>query len=244
MPPSRQLGTEVPSYAAFRMERILGTSIGFATPRSRASTTPRTSGTRSGSSSTAPGASPPTSTAPPRRSSAPRAGASTWPRVSAPVNTEPVDLAPEPCTRAQPGVSAYEIDPWSVPRRTKVALLQDWSRRLLAAPRRRPRRHLPVRRQGEQVLRRPRGHRDDPAAGAPVSRSSTRSPSTPTPAPSRPWAPIAPPVGRGWEYLDRHRVGLGRRARAACPGGWSRSSTPPASNRVATTWSSTRPTCG
>jgi len=54
-------------------------------------------------------------------------------KISAPVNTEPVDLAPEP---AHQGTwrSSYEIDPWSVPQEDKLALLQDWSRRLLAAP--------------------------------------------------------------------------------------------------------------
>ncbi len=54
-------------------------------------------------------------------------------RVSAPVNTEPVDLTPEP---AHQGMwrSAYRIDPWSVPHDDKIALLQAWSRQLLDAP--------------------------------------------------------------------------------------------------------------
>lgn len=55
-------------------------------------------------------------------------------RVSAPVNTEPVDLSPEPVHRDGTWVSAYEVDPWSVPVETRVALLQDWSRRVLDAP--------------------------------------------------------------------------------------------------------------
>jgi TldD protein len=53
-------------------------------------------------------------------------------RVSSPVNTEPVDLSPEPAHQGT-WVSAYEIDPWSVPNDDKVALLQSWSRRLLDA---------------------------------------------------------------------------------------------------------------
>jgi TldD protein len=52
-------------------------------------------------------------------------------RVSAPVNTEPVDLSPEPVHRDGTWVSSYEIDPWHVPVETRVALLQDWSRRVL-----------------------------------------------------------------------------------------------------------------
>ena len=53
--------------------------------------------------------------------------------VSAPVNTEPVVLAPEPSHGEQVWISAYEIDPFDVPDAEKVALLGDWSRRLLAA---------------------------------------------------------------------------------------------------------------
>jgi TldD protein len=53
--------------------------------------------------------------------------------VSAPVNTEPVVLAPEPSHGEQVWVSAYEIDPFDVPDAEKTALLAEWSRRLLAA---------------------------------------------------------------------------------------------------------------
>ena len=53
--------------------------------------------------------------------------------VSAPVNTEPVVLAPEPSHGEQVWISSYEIDPFDVPDSEKVALLGDWSRRLLAA---------------------------------------------------------------------------------------------------------------
>jgi TldD protein len=53
--------------------------------------------------------------------------------VSAPVNTEPVVLAPEPSHGEQVWVSAYEVDPFDVPEAEKIALLGEWSRRLLAA---------------------------------------------------------------------------------------------------------------
>ena len=53
-------------------------------------------------------------------------------RVSAPVNTEPVDLSPEPAHEGT-WVSSYEIDPWSVANDEKAALLASWSRDLLAA---------------------------------------------------------------------------------------------------------------
>jgi len=53
--------------------------------------------------------------------------------VSAPVNTEPVVLAPEPSHGEQVWISSYEIDPFDVPDAEKAALLGDWSRQLLAA---------------------------------------------------------------------------------------------------------------
>ena len=53
--------------------------------------------------------------------------------VSAPVNTEPVVLAPEPSHGEQVWISSYEIDPFDVPDTEKIALLGGWSRRLLAA---------------------------------------------------------------------------------------------------------------
>jgi TldD protein len=54
-------------------------------------------------------------------------------KVSAPMNSEPVLLAPEPSHGEQTWVSAYEIDPFDVPDAEKIALLADWSKRLLAA---------------------------------------------------------------------------------------------------------------
>ena len=53
--------------------------------------------------------------------------------VSAPVNTEPVILAPEPSHGEQVWISDYEVDPFDVPDAEKAALLGEWSRRLLAA---------------------------------------------------------------------------------------------------------------
>jgi TldD protein len=52
--------------------------------------------------------------------------------VSAPVNTEPVVLAPEPSHGEREWISAYEVDPFEVPDDEKIALLADWSGRLLA----------------------------------------------------------------------------------------------------------------
>ncbi|MBR7837733.1 TldD/PmbA family protein [Actinospica durhamensis] len=53
--------------------------------------------------------------------------------VSAPVNQEPVILAPEPSHGERTWISSYELDPFEVPDTEKIGLLTDWSRRLLAA---------------------------------------------------------------------------------------------------------------
>ena len=52
-------------------------------------------------------------------------------RVAAAVNTEPIELAPEPGYGDVSWVSAYEIDPLDVPAAEKIALLAEWSRLLL-----------------------------------------------------------------------------------------------------------------
>ncbi|MBO0875527.1 MAG: TldD/PmbA family protein [Pseudonocardia sp.] len=49
------------------------------------------------------------------------------------VNTEPVVRAEEPVYAGVSWVSEYELDPFTVPSSDKIALLADWSERLLAA---------------------------------------------------------------------------------------------------------------
>ena len=53
-------------------------------------------------------------------------------KVAAAMNTEPIELAPEPAHGEVTWVSAYEIDPFTVPMADKVALLAGWSNALLA----------------------------------------------------------------------------------------------------------------
>jgi len=55
-------------------------------------------------------------------------------KVAAAMNTERIELAAEPAYGDVSWVSAYEIDPFSVAAKEKVALLADWSARLLAHP--------------------------------------------------------------------------------------------------------------
>jgi TldD protein len=53
-------------------------------------------------------------------------------KVAAAINREPIELAAEPAHGERVWVSSYEIDPFEVPISEKVALLGDWCRRLLA----------------------------------------------------------------------------------------------------------------
>jgi TldD protein len=54
-------------------------------------------------------------------------------QVAAPMNTELIELAPEPVHADATWVSAYDVDPFSVPTAEKVDLLAGWSAGLLAA---------------------------------------------------------------------------------------------------------------
>ena len=125
-------------------------------------------------------------------------------------------------------VSAYDVDPFEVPDADKVGAARRLDR---AAARRRRRRRTSTRRlragPGEQVLRRPRRHRDHPAAGAPAARARGASA-----ADARPGvfdsmrthrAAGRPRLG----VPHRRRLRLGRRARRSSPSCSPRSSTAP-----------------
>ncbi|MDA0636751.1 TldD/PmbA family protein [Nonomuraea sp. MCN248] len=116
-------------------------------------------------------------------------------RVSAPINREPVELAPEPVHEAT-WVSSYEIDPFDVAQADKVALLADWSAGLLKGADHVSARLLQVKEQKfyadtagtTTTQQRVRVHPSLNAMKA--SQSGFDDMST-----------IAPPVGRGYEYL-------------------------------------------
>lgn len=101
------------------------------TPRWRPPWTPTTSACRSGSSRTAPGASPPGIDLTPDGAARVAAQAVEVAGVARAVNREPIELAPEPVHGERTWISAYDIDPFDVPTADKIALLAGWSRRLL-----------------------------------------------------------------------------------------------------------------
>jgi len=55
-------------------------------------------------------------------------------RVAAAMNTERIELAPEPSYGDVTWVSAYDVDPFTVPAKEKVDLLAQWSQSLLNHP--------------------------------------------------------------------------------------------------------------
>jgi TldD protein len=120
-------------------------------------------------------------------------------RTARPLNAEPVELADEPVYADRTWVSAYEVDPFDVDPAEKVALLAEWSRRLLASE------HVQhvdatleqalectfyadsagtsTTQQRVRVQPRVLATRVDPAGSFETMRTT------------------APPAGRGWEYL-------------------------------------------
>ena len=121
-------------------------------------------------------------------------------QVAAAMTTRPVELAPEPVYDDVEWVSGFQIDPLAVPLGEKISLLCDWTKRLLDAP---SVAHSSARLQ--QVVenkfyadlagtrttqQRVRVEPELEAFG--VDEGSGRFDSMRT---------IAPPAGRGWEYL-------------------------------------------
>jgi TldD protein len=120
-------------------------------------------------------------------------------RVARPLNHQPVELADEPVHADATWVSAYEQDPFAVDPADKVALFEAWSRGLLGHD---DVDHVDVHLQQalenkfyadlagttttqQRVRLQPQvtGTRVDPGGGFETMRT------------------VAPPVGRGWEYL-------------------------------------------
>ena len=121
-------------------------------------------------------------------------------RTLAPVARERVQRADEPVHRDAVWVSDYEIDPFTVPTREKVARLTDWSRRLLAAD------GIDHVQTAVTVVRENKFYAD--LAGTTTIQQRVRvAPTLTAVAVGRgsggfeTMDSLAPPAGRGWEYL-------------------------------------------
>ncbi|HVQ87257.1 MAG TPA: TldD/PmbA family protein [Actinomycetes bacterium] len=122
-------------------------------------------------------------------------------RISAPVNTEPVSLAAEPVYSNQTWVSAYDIDPFTVPDEEKLALLMDWSNRVHSAP--------GVDHVDLSVLSIKENKFYADLAGTVTTQQRVRlHPEVnavaidPATGAFETMGTVAPPAGRGWEYLQ------------------------------------------
>ena len=120
-------------------------------------------------------------------------------RTSEPLNHERVELSSEPAHRSS-WVSAYEVDPFAIDPTDRVALLTEWTTRLLADPRvdHADAGLLAVRENkfyadlagGRTVQQRVRVHPTATAIAVDAGTGAFESMRT-----------LAPPAGRGWEYL-------------------------------------------
>jgi TldD protein len=121
-------------------------------------------------------------------------------KVSKPVTGERVELAAEPGHGEQTWISAYDIDPFSVTESDRIALLADWSSRVLGAE---IVRHVDA---ALKQVREAKFYAD--LAGTRTTQQRVRMQCQLTAA----WVDdmsgrfetmrtIAPPVGRGWEFL-------------------------------------------
>ena len=142
-------------------------------------------------------------------------------------------------------VALPHVDPVDVPAgRQGGACSRDWSERLLARP---AVDHVTASRaggdRGQATTPTSPGTDGPPAPGPGPPRRSRRSPSTATGG-FETMRTVAPPVGRGWEYLRGRGLGLGRRAGAAPGPAGREAARPPRSSRALRPRRSTRPTCG
>jgi TldD protein len=121
-------------------------------------------------------------------------------RVCRAVNAEPVVLAPEPAYGTRSWISAYEINPFDLPDEEKIALLAAWSRDLIADDRVdhvdasvhavQENKFLADLAGNRLTQQRVRVNAEVAVIGVDAETGAFEQMSA-----------IAPPVGRGWEYL-------------------------------------------
>ncbi len=120
-------------------------------------------------------------------------------RASRPLNAEPVELADEPVHADATYVSAYDTDPFTIADTDKVALLAEWSSRLLASA---DVDHVDA--TLEQVLEN-KFYADSAGTSTTQQRVRLQPRLTATRVASgggfETMRTTAPPAGRGWEYL-------------------------------------------
>jgi TldD protein len=121
-------------------------------------------------------------------------------QVSRAISSERIALSPEPVYADAVWVSSYDVDPFDIPVADKAALLADWSRRLLAGD---AVQHATA---GLHQVKENKFYAD--LAGTVTTQQRVRLQpvleahgSDPDTGRFDSMRTIAPPVGRGWEYL-------------------------------------------
>ncbi len=118
-------------------------------------------------------------------------------QVAAAMNTERIELAPEPAYGDVTWVSAYDVDPFTVPRQDKVELLEAWSAQLMA--------HAAVTHADASVYQvKECKFYTDGATTATQQRVRLHPELTVVAVTETGFddmRTLAPPAGRGWEYL-------------------------------------------
>ena len=165
-------------------------------------------------------------------------------KTAAAMNTERIELAPEPARGSVSWVSAYEVDPFSVSPRDKVELFEQWSRGLLA--------HPAVSHVDASLLQIKECKFYSDGATTTTQQRIRLHPELTAVAVTDDgrfddMRTIAPPVGRGWEYLvgsSGDSAGTSPPNSPSFPSCWPRKLSAPSIEPADTTWSSIRRTCG
>ncbi|MGI8701444.1 MAG: PmbA/TldA family metallopeptidase [Nocardioidaceae bacterium] len=121
-------------------------------------------------------------------------------RTAKPITLEPIELADEPSYPGRTWVSSYDVDPFTVPTADKAALLREWSERLLADP---VVQHVSA---SVQQVRENKFYADSSGTSTMQQRVRLQPVVEVYGADPRrgvldSMRSLAPPVGRGWEYL-------------------------------------------
>jgi TldD protein len=121
-------------------------------------------------------------------------------RVSKPISTEEIELADEPVYPDETWLSSYDINPFDLPESRRVALLVDWTQRLLAAE--------GVDHADATVLTTQENKYYANLAGTATTQQRVRLDADVTAVAIdastgafETMRTLAPPAGRGWEYL-------------------------------------------
>ena len=242
-PPCRRRARAAPATPSCGSSGNVNPTPGCETIAWRARPSGRRPACPSGSSTTAPGASRPRPSCATDAAAGAARDAVELARTSAALRRERIELADEPVYPAGTWISAYDVNPFDVVPAERAGRLLQWTSALLA--------HGAVDHADAALLAVQENKFYADLAGTTTVQQRVRVHPTATAVAINQetgefdtMRTLAPPTGRGWEYLSGTGwdwdAGARRATRAAWPRRWPRRECRP----VRTTWSSTRPICG